>query len=85
MSTNLKVKVLFFAQFRETLRKTEETLVVEAGSSAADLLRRVVSDVPALRDLSARVAIAVNRKVVPPKTVLADGDEVTFLPPMTGG
>ena len=40
---------------------------------------------PALAPLAGSVSVAVNHRFVPRDTVLAAGDELAFLPPVSGG
>ena len=81
----MKVKVLFFAQFREVIGASERTFDISADSNAGELLNRIVAENPALESIAHRSVIAVNRTTVPRDTRLRGGDEVAFLPPMTGG
>ena len=81
----MKVKVLYFAQFREAANQSDETLEVASDCSAGDLLRSILVKFPSLAGLKDRVAIAVNQEVVQGKTRLKDGDEVAFLSPLSGG
>ncbi len=81
----MKVKVLYFAQFREGTGKTEETVEVSSDSSAGDLLGQIVSKFHSLAGIEKRVAVAVNREVVKKEARLKEGDEVVFLSPLAGG
>lgn len=85
----MSIRILFFASLREALGCDEETL---------DGMPAGVSTVGALRDwlaarggdwsaLSAGKAIraAVNQTLAFPQTSVAEGDEVAFFPPVTGG
>ena len=83
------VRVLFFASLREAVG--EDTLDVSLASGAtvaalrATLARRLSREgAAALAD--AEVRIAVNQRFVHGHDApLAAGDEVAFLPPVTGG
>jgi MoaE-MoaD fusion protein len=81
----MRVKVLYFAQFREVTGKTEEVVEVASTASARDLLRQVLTKFPALSPLETRIALAVNRAVVQGGEHLEEGDEVAFLSPLSGG
>lgn len=81
----IQVRLLLFAAFREALGAREMTLQVPAGTTVAELFDRVGNDHPPLRPLRPYATFAVNREVVAPETVLAEGDEVTFLQPVSGG
>ena len=85
----MRVKILYFASLREALGCSEEVL---------EALPPGVSSVGALRDwLCARggdwaalapgkaVRAAVNQTLAQPHSPIAEGDEVAFFPPVTGG
>jgi len=48
-------------------------------------LRRLVDDAAFTALSAANVRIAVNREFVEGSCTLQDGDEVAFMPPITGG
>ncbi len=83
------LKVLFFARIREELGCASLDLPWEAG--AADL-EALLERLCRLGDGRWREVLeqqnlvrAVNQQVVEGNPLLADGDEVAFFPPMTGG
>lgn len=81
----MRVHVLYFASFRDAAGRDRELRELPEGSSVADLwtsLQREISDFQAFTRMPAP---AVNREHVDASTRLADGDEVTFLPPVAGG
>ena len=80
------IKVLFFAQVRELVGCDELCLPPE--HATADQLRAALcerGDKWALALESGKLLVAVNQTLVPLSTALADGDEVAFFPPVTGG
>lgn len=56
-----------------------------AGLTPPQLLERLREQYPRLAPLVGSVAVAVNREYVEPDYVLADGDEVALIPPVSGG
>ena len=82
----MTVRVLLFGHYRD-IAAPDGTLTVEApaGVTTADLARLLAAQNPRLADLLARTRVAVNAEFADPNTSLADGDEVAFLPPMSGG
>ena len=79
----MRVQVRLFAYFREAAGVGETDLELAQGATVDDAWR-------ALGERHARLAghtpaPAVNRRVVPRGTVLSEGDEVAFLPPVSGG
>lgn len=77
------VRLRYFASIRETLGRRDDVLEVPEGSTVADIWQRLVSGHPALR--AQRFRPAVNEEYVDAHTVLAAGDEVVFIPPVSGG
>lgn len=75
----MQVTVRYYAMLREARGRGEECLQVDEGCTAAALYARLF---PAPR---VPVKVAINHAVVPHETILQDGDEVVFLPPVGGG
>ena len=79
------VAVRFFGSLREA---AGEQIMVAAGATVAALKAQLCQQLPA----SAReavfalgVQVAVNQVLVADDAAIAPGDEVAFLPPVTGG
>ena len=81
----MRVTVLLFARLRELADRSEWSCEVPAGSSAADVWSQLAATFPAVADLAPSVSCAVNANFASMATTLADGDEVAFLPPVSGG
>jgi molybdopterin converting factor small subunit len=58
---------------------------IERSTSTIDLLKLLCEKYPMLIYGADNVSIAVNKAYVREPTVLNDGDEVAFLPPISGG
>ncbi|WP_158743270.1 molybdopterin converting factor subunit 1 [Acidisphaera sp. L21] len=83
------VRVLYFAWLRERMGCAEEQLeippgVATVGDLAAWLRARNAKGEAAFAELST-VRAAVNQVFALPPAPFADGDEVAFFPPVTGG
>lgn len=81
----MQVRVLFFGVLREMVGEAERLVAVPAGASAEDLIASLRERTSKESDLWTRLAVAVNREYAARTTVLADGDEVALLPPVSGG
>ncbi len=81
----VRVVVKLFGAAREATGEQERAIDLPEGSCVADLQALLARDVPALAALGPRVAVAVNYEQVPSETGLNEGDEVAFLPPVSGG
>ncbi len=79
----LRVYVRFVAILREWIGVRAEWTTLAEGSTVAELWRAYAARHP--RAQTARVAYAVNRKLVAADHVLRDGDHVDVLPPISGG
>lgn len=80
----MQVKVRCFAVLRElALDRTE--LILPAGSSVADAWSMLAASYPALTPHHPYVRPARNGAYAGWEAALVDGDEVAFLPPVSGG
>ena len=77
--------MLFFAVLRERAGRERETLDLPDGATVAALLEHLGARQAALAGLEGRIQVAVNRQIVPRTHVLAAGDEVALIPPVSGG
>jgi sulfur-carrier protein len=76
--------ILFFGRLQDAVGTRALTATLPAGIRDTESLRAWLGrDHPALRDASVR--IAVNAELRSGNAPLADGDEIAFLPPMSGG
>jgi molybdopterin synthase sulfur carrier subunit len=79
----MRVQLRYFASIRETIGRRDEVYDVPDGTTVAALWRRLVEQHPRLG--GQRYRPAVNQEYVEPETRLSDGDEVVFIPPVSGG
>jgi len=79
------INVLFFARLKDQVGQAELTLGNEiVGKTVAELQQTLIAQgMVALQDDSIRIAL--NQDFCAPDTVINDGDEVAFMPPVTGG
>jgi molybdopterin synthase catalytic subunit len=82
----MDVSVRLFAMLRETFGSDRVTLSLDGGATVADALE-ALRDVRGIGETIALlpVLMAVNREYAPPDTVLAEGDELALIPPVSGG
>ena len=81
----MRVHVRLFGSLREALGREAVELELPDGSSAEQAWRSLVNEQPALADRRSRLTTAINRRYGRFEDVLADGDEVVFVPPVSGG
>lgn len=81
----MKVNILFFGPARELTGFEREHVEIAPGETVGELQARYESRFPRLRGMSGSLLAAVNQEVAERSHVLQDGDEVAFLPPVSGG
>ncbi|MFT5014126.1 MAG: molybdopterin synthase sulfur carrier subunit [Patiriisocius sp.] len=88
MASMSGVTVQFFASLREELGADKLNLKVQEAISVSELVRRIADQENAgwQSTLSASdILVAVNQTLVDRDHMVEPGDEVAFLPPVTGG
>ena len=81
----MKVKVKFFASWREIVGKSEMDWPIREGQTADDVLAGLISEYPALGGASRASLVMVNHRYADRSAALQAGDEVAFIPPVGGG
>jgi len=79
----MRVHVKFFAIFREEIGVKDEWTEIADDTTVEALWKAYAARSPRLNRV--RAAYAVNQKLAKPDQALRDGDEVGFLPPVSGG
>ena len=79
----MKNTARYFALFREQTG-CEFEIVVWAGGTAAELFQLVAEKYSSLQTEAAAL-VAINDEMAGWETVLNEGDEVLFFPPVAGG
>lgn len=85
MDASIAVRVRLFAMQRQVAGTREVALVLPAGATVDDAWEALAARVPALAPGRPTVRFAVNGVYADPDTVLADGDEMACIPPVSGG
>ena len=81
----MKIHCLFFGHYRDIVPEGVLALELLAGATVADAAQRLAAQDVRLADLLTRNRAAVGGEFAAADSVLRDGDEVAFLPPMSGG
>jgi molybdopterin synthase catalytic subunit len=81
----VKVHVKFFAIFREYVGLKEDWPEIEPGTTLEALWQSYAARAKNPRIVNIRAAYSVNQRLAPPDTPLQGGEEVGFLPPVSGG
>lgn len=82
-------EILYFASLAEDLGRKSESFELPSGcNTVADLvalLRARGAPFADAFDGSVRILVAVNQEMSDPADEIANGDEIAFFPPVTGG
>ena len=81
----MHVTVRLFARLRELTGAGELTRELPDGATVGAAWESLARDFPSLTAYTASVSCAVNEEYSRPSHRLEDGDEVAFLPPVSGG
>lgn len=81
----MQVRVRLFAALRESAGRSEVMLQLSEPATAGDAWSALVAQHPALAERRASLATAVNRQYARFDTLLREGDELVFIPPVSGG
>jgi molybdopterin converting factor subunit 1 len=81
----MRVTVRLFAMLREEAGVERVELEVPASATAEDAWRHLVQLHPALTARRRSLTVAVNRRYAGWQDPIAEGDEIAFIPPVSGG
>jgi molybdopterin converting factor subunit 1 len=81
----MRVNVKLFARLRELVGTGDLTLDVAAGATVADVWAALVAAHPDAAAYTRSMSCAVNLDYAKMAAPVRDGDEVAFLPPVSGG
>ncbi|OFW27550.1 MAG: hypothetical protein A3H27_13600 [Acidobacteria bacterium RIFCSPLOWO2_02_FULL_59_13] len=81
----MQVHVLFFGMLKDIVGRPEERVVLDDGSDIARLYELYTARFPRLAEHARSILFSRNREFVGRTERLQEGDEVAFLPPVSGG
>lgn len=85
MPSQINITVLYFAGAKDATGKRRESIKLPEYTTIRELLSRISSTHPKIRNILNSSQIAVNYKVVDVDAILKEADEVALLPPVSGG
>lgn len=81
----MRVTIRLFARLRDIAGQGEFERTLPPGSTARAVWDQLAAEYPELARYTAIASCAVDQEYAPFDTVLRDGSEVAFLPPVSGG
>jgi len=81
----VRVRVLFFGQLKDIVGLSQDDAELSDGARVEDLFERYGRQFPKLAKFRPSIAASVNQEYAGWRAPLTSGDEVAFLPPVSGG
>jgi molybdopterin synthase catalytic subunit len=81
----MTIEVLFFGMAHDLTGVAQDRVEIPEGGSLGDVWGKCEARFPRLAEISASLITAVNQEIADRTRQLRDGDEVAFLPPVSGG
>jgi molybdopterin converting factor subunit 1 len=81
----MRVTVRLFARLRDLVGTGELVREVAEPATVQDVWLELLTEWPAIADYRTNLSVAVNAEWARMDAAIGDGDEVAFLPPVSGG
>jgi molybdopterin synthase catalytic subunit len=81
----MRARVLFFGLLKDVVGRSSEEVELPDGADLRAVFERYAALHPRIRDMARSIVVARNHEFADLATLVADGDEVAFLPPVSGG
>jgi molybdopterin synthase sulfur carrier subunit len=81
----MRVTIRLFARLRDLVGAAELVCDVPDGARVSDVWRALETGHPAVAPYARSISAAVNADYARMNAPVADGDDVAFLPPVSGG
>ena len=81
----MKVNVRLFASYKDIAGKSNFDIDLPDGSTVGFLVKRVLQYYPEFIKKPENLVVAVNEEYSEHRFILSDGDNVAFIPPVSGG
>ena len=79
------MRVLFFGMLKDVVGRAEDQLDLDGGATLGGVFDHYCNQFPRMRGMAGNILLARNQEFAEPAVQLADGDEIAFLPPVSGG
>jgi MoaE-MoaD fusion protein len=81
----MRARVLFFGLLKDVVGRSAEERDFADGADLRLVFDVYASEFPRLRQMAGSIVVARNQEFAPLATPIAEGDEIAFLPPVSGG
>jgi len=81
----MRVTVRLFARLRDIAGAAELTREIPPGATIRNVWRDLAGEYPDFGPYERSISSALNADYAPMDQVLREGDEIAFLPPVSGG
>ena len=81
----MRVRILFFGMLKDLAGRGSDLLSLPENATPGDVFVHYEQINPRFGELAESIAISVNQEFAGPDSSLKEGDEVAFLPPVSGG
>jgi molybdopterin converting factor subunit 1 len=85
VSQSIRVKVLFFGRLKEVTGRAEDAVELAEAATIEQLFSLYITHLPELVKYRSSLVASRNQEFAAWDTRLRAGDEVAFLPPVSGG
>jgi MoaE-MoaD fusion protein len=83
--TIVRVKVLFFGMLKDIVGRAEDHIEVADDARLETVFTRYARQFPRLTELESSIVLACNQEFSDRSAAIREGDEIAFLPPVSGG
>jgi MoaE-MoaD fusion protein len=81
----MRARVLFFGLLKDVVGRSADEREFADGADLRTVFDAYAAEHPGLRAMAGSIVIARNQEFAPLASLVADGDEIAFLPPVSGG
>jgi molybdopterin converting factor subunit 1 len=81
----MRVTVKLFARLRDLAGAGELVREIQAPATVLTVWKSLTAEMPSLEQYENTMSVAVNAEYAKMAAAVRDGDEVAFLPPVSGG
>ena len=81
----MRVTIRLFARLRDLAGSGELTREIPGPATVQTVWRSLIAEIPSLGEYERTLSVAINAEYSRMAAAVQDGDEVAFLPPVSGG